>query len=123
MIEKRGNGAKIIGRGAHSHVQPGQEGALVGKEGLGLYAHGGGASQGARLPLLGGAGVEPPVQGAALLLVGLVPPKTCGAEGPAFTPCLIEGLFFLNSSQGQPVDPANMPSILGTFAVLQVQTT
>ena len=59
----------------YSHVKPGKEGSLIGKEGLGFNAHWSGSRQRPGLSLLASPGVEPPIQPACPLLLRLVLPK------------------------------------------------
>jgi hypothetical protein len=64
------------GADGDSHVQPGEEGALIGEESFGLDAHGCRARHGRRVPGL--AAVEVPVKEAFLLLLL---PKACTVQG------------------------------------------
>lgn len=64
----------------YCHVQPRQERPLIRKEGFGLNAHRGSPCQGSRLSFLACPGIEPPVQPACPLLLGLVLSKSCSTE-------------------------------------------
>ena len=84
------------GADGDGHVEPGEEGALVGEERLGLYPHGRRAREGLRRGRL--AALEVPVEPAALAAAALLAPGcTAGArtiQGP--------GIRVGQASTGQP---------------------